>query len=306
MKDMASEEQILDQSLASNAVFIQYIQDLYRFFKLFSSRAEFEDIFSRRIRLNELAFYPACFGREGFPVKVAAFYFDNDHFAEAIDAYEGLLAKGEPNGEYFEKTGYCYQKTGLYKKAVEYYRKAELFDTNRLWILKKLGWCCLKLKDYRQALRYFNDAAVLQPDDLQLKLQAGQCLLNLREFEEALHHYSGLRYFLPEDLKVLRPLAWCQFVMKKPEAAREIYSKILTIALPPSAYDLMNAAHVRLCLGERNEALELYRNAMLQSTPGAAALSEAFAGDAQHLIDNGLSEADIPLVRDYLLFHSNS
>ncbi|MCK7518320.1 MAG: hypothetical protein MZV64_11640 [Ignavibacteriales bacterium] len=45
MKEMASEEQLLDQSLASNSVIIQYIQDLYRFFKLFPARLEFTDVF---------------------------------------------------------------------------------------------------------------------------------------------------------------------------------------------------------------------------------------------------------------------
>ncbi|MFZ4520300.1 MAG: tetratricopeptide repeat protein [Bacteroidales bacterium] len=304
MKEMASEEQLLDLSLINNSVFIQYIQDLYRFFKLFPSKQEFEDVFQRRIRINDLFFYRTCFERPGFAEKLASFHFDKDHYYEAIDMYEGIMERNGPSNEYFEKIGYCYQKTGRFKKAVEYYRKAELFDANRQWILKKLGWCSLKLKDYSQALGYFKDASALQPDDVSLQMQVGQCYLNLKDYEQALHQYAKLRFFVPDNLKVLRPVAYCQFVLGKPELAVEIYAQILSLTSNPSAFDLMNAGHVKLCLGLRKEALHLYRQSLLQSSPGSAALMEAYDEDTQFLIKNGIAEKEIPLIRDYLMFQT--
>ncbi len=304
MKEMASEEQILDQSLASNSVFIQYIQDLYRFFKLYPARQEFDDIFKRKIRFNDLSFYKEYFERAGFTDKLASFHFDKDHYYDAIDSYEDIMERNGPHSEYFEKIGYCYQKTGRFKKAVEYYRKAELFDGDRQWILKKLAWCCLKLKDYEQALVYFKDAAGLQPDNITLQMQIGQCYLNLKDYEQALHQYSKLRFFSPENLKVLRPIAYCQFILGKPDLAIEIYAQIFGLSSNPSAYDLMNAAHVRLCLGQRKEAIALYRQCLLLITPGRNALMEAFDEDAQFLIKNGIPAAEIPLIRDYLMFQT--
>ena len=302
MKEMASEEQLLDQSLLNNSVFIQYIQDLYRFFKLFPSRMEFDDVFQFKIRLRDLYFYRTCFERSGFPEKAAAFHFDNDHYHDAISEYEGIMEKSGPSNEIFEKIGYCYQKTGRFKKAVEYYRKAELYDANRQWILKKLGWCCLKLKDYQEALAYFKDASALQPDDVNLQLQIGQCHLNLKEYEQALHQYAKLRFFSPDNLRVLRPIAYCHFVLGKPDLAVEIYAQILGLTSNPSAYDLMNAAHVRLCLGQRKEALHLYRQSLMQDTPGRSELMEAFDEDAPYLVINGIQPEEIPLIRDYLMF----
>jgi tetratricopeptide (TPR) repeat protein len=304
MKEMASEEQLLDQTLVNNSVFIQYIQDLYRFYKLFPSKHEFDDIFQRRIRINELIFYTRCFERPGFSEKLANFHFENDHYYEAIDVYESIMERNGPSNEYFEKIGYCYQKTGRFKKAVEYYRKAELFDADRMWILKKLGWCCLKLKDYSQALGYFKDASALQPDDISLQMQVGQCYLNLKDYEESLHQYAKLRFFSPDNMKVLRPIAYCQFVLGKPELAVEVYAQILGLTSNPSAYDLMNAAHVRLCLGQRKEALHLYRQSLLQSTPGRTELMEAFDEDSQYLVKNGIPAREVPLIRDYLMFQT--
>jgi len=306
MKEMVSEEQLLDQSLLSNSIFIQYIQDLYRFFKLFPSKQEFEDVFRNRIRINDVNFYRNCFERPGFVEKLASFHFDNDHYYDAIDAYESMMERNGPSNEYFEKIGYCYQKTGRFKKAVEYYRKAELFDSNRQWILKKLGWCCLKLKDYNQALGYFKEASSLQPDDISLQLQVGQCYLNLKDYEQSLHQYAKLRFFVPDNLKVLRPIAYCQFVLGKPEQAVELYAQILSLTSNPSAYDLMNAAHVRLCLGQRKEALHLYRQSLIQDIPGRNELMEAFDEDSQYLIKNGIPSHEIPLIRDYLMFQTET
>jgi len=304
MQEMATEEQMLDQSLASNSVFIQYIQDLYRFFKLYPARQEFEDIFQRRVNLNDLQFYQEYFERFDFPARVAAFHFDNDHFQEAIDAYLGLTEQNGPDHEYFEKIGYCFQKMGRYRKAIESYRKAELFDTNRLWLLKKLGWCSLKLNEPQQALGYYRDALLLQPDDVSLQMQAGQCLLQIKDFEEALRHYARLRFFSPDNLKVLRPIAWCQFMLGNLEAAAESYSTILGFADAPSGYDLMNAAHVRLCLGRRGEALELYRQAMSRDAATRTLLLQGFEEDSPALIKNGVAPGDIPLIRDYLMFQT--
>ncbi len=304
MKEMASEEQLLDQTLVNNSIFIQYIQDLYRFFKLFPSKYEFDDIFQRRIRLNKLYFYTTCFNRDGFSEKLASFHFDNDHYYEAIDAYEDIMERNGPGNEYFEKIGYCYQKTGRFKKAIEYYKKAELYDADRLWILKKLGWCCLKLKDYTMALIYFKDAASLQPDEVSLQMQVGQCYLNLKDYENALHQYAKLRFFSPDNLKILRPIAYCQFVLGKPDLAEELYAQILSIGSNPSAYDLMNAGHVKLCVGQQKEALHLYRLSLLQNTTGRNDLIQAFDEDSQFLIKNGIPAREIPLIRDFLLFQT--
>jgi tetratricopeptide (TPR) repeat protein len=304
MKEMASEEQILDQSLVNNSIFIQYIQDVYRFYKVFPARQEFDDVFRHRIRVSDLYFYKTCFKRSGFSEKLASFHFENDHYYDAIEVYENLMELNGPGNEYFEKIGYCYQKVGRFKKAVEYYRKAELYDADRQWILKKLGWCCLKLKEFQQALGYFQDASALQPEDISLQMQVGQCYLLLKDYEQAFHQYAKLRFFSPDNLKVLRPLAYCQFVLGKTELAAELYARILSLSSNPSAYDLMNAAHVRMCLGQRKEALHLYRQSLLQTAPGRAELMDAFDEDAQFLINNGIPAGEIPLIRDYLMFQT--
>jgi len=302
MKEMASEEEILSPSAASNAIFIQYIQDLYRFFKLYPFHDEFNDIFQKKIRFTELYFYKTFFERDNFTARLAAFYFDKNHYPEAIEMNKYLVEKEGPKGEYYEKIGYSYQKMGKFSEAIEFYKKAELFDSDRLWILKKLGWCSLKLKDYANALKYFEGCAQIQPDDLTIQAQIGQCHLSLKNFEEALNSYSKVLYFQPGNLKVLRPIAYCQFVLGKLDQAEESYRKILSGSESPGPFDLMNAGHVLLCRNKRKEALTLYKKSKTDLLFANNSFQAAFEEDIPYLLKNGISGEDLPLLMDYLLF----
>lgn len=301
MKEMAAEVQLLDQTLQSNAVFIQYIQDLYRFFKLYPSKNEFEDVFQLNTSFNTSFFYRQFFEQKGFTEKLATFYFDKEHYLKAITGYESLLAIPPPKGEYYEKIAYSYQKLGRYKKAIEFYKMAELFDTDHLWVLKKLAWCSMKLKDYHAAIGFFQEASNLQPDDL-LSTQIAQCYMNLKDFEQALQYYSKLIFFKPGNMKLLRPIAYCHFLMGKLDQAQEAYTELLSTIESPSSYDLMNAGHVELCLGNRKQALAYYRNSMSNLSMSPGDLMSAFEEDVPYLCANGIDAGDIPLIRDFLLY----
>jgi tetratricopeptide (TPR) repeat protein len=302
MKEMASEEEILSPSAASNAIFIQYIQDLYRFFKLYPFHNEFNDIFQNKIRFTELYFYKTFFERANFTARLAMFYFDRGHYPEAIEMNKYLIQKEGPKAEYYEKIGYSFQKLGKLEEAIEFYKTAELFDADRLWILKKLGLCSMKLKDYSTALTYFEGCAQIQPEDLTIRAQIAHCYLNQKNFEEALNNYSKVLYFQPDNLKVLRPIAYCQFVLGKLEAAEESYTKILSGSEPHGPFDLMNAGHVLLCLNKRKEALSLYKKSKTDLLFTMNSFQAAFEEDIPYLLKNGIKEEELPLLLDYLLF----
>jgi tetratricopeptide (TPR) repeat protein len=304
MTDMASEEQILDKSLKSNSIIIQYIQDLYRFFRIFPGRGEFDDVFRRRISFQELYFYRTFFEQEPFTRRLAEFYFDKAHYYEAIDLYDYIASEGTPNAEFYEKIAFCYQKLGRYKKAIEYYKKAELFDTDRLWILKKLGWCCLKLKDYQNAVTYFRDASEIQPDDQSLQTQLAHCYLNLKDYTSASQIFSRLLFFNPGNVKYLRPSAYCDFVGGKLDQALDGYNELLSASSAPTAYDLMNAGHVYLCKGNRKKALELYTRSLLNENFREEDFISAFDEDVPHLLRYGILADDIPLIKDHLSFQT--
>jgi tetratricopeptide (TPR) repeat protein len=303
MKEMSDEEKILGQDNSSNTIFIQYIQDLYRFFKLYHYRNEFDDFFLRRIRFTNLSFYQTWFEKQKFTEKLSAFYFDNDHYPEAIEIYQYILTKSEPQAEYFERIAYSFQKLGDYRQAIDFYRKAELFDCDRFWVLKKIGFCYLKLKDYHNAISYLKDATALQAEDLLTQVQIGQCYLHLKKFDEALEHFSKVRYFQPENMKVIRPVAYCHFILGKLEEAVDFYTEILSSEYP-SPYDYMNAGHVQLCFGNRKAALDFYNQCFKDDALTPDLFIAAFEEDRPYLEKNGVSKEEVPLILDYLLFQN--
>lgn len=302
MQEMASEEQLLDQSLVQNAIVIRYMQDLYRFYKLFPSKIEFEDPFRKPLNLHGLRFYKRLFYRVEFTEKAAFFHMEKENWAEAIAVFEFLIEQKGPVGEYYEKTGFCHQKCGNLKLATEAYKKAELFDGDHLWLLKKLGWCFLKLKDYSNALYYLREVLRIHPEEITTRLQIGQCLLHLKEYESALHHYQQTRFFATDELKILRPIAYCQFILGKINEAEESYRQILQIVSPATAYDLMNAAHVKLLLGDRKAAFSLYEKCFLTDGPGRSELADAFDQDSEYLLKHGINAEELPLIRDYIIY----
>jgi tetratricopeptide (TPR) repeat protein len=302
MKELASEEQMLDQSLGENAIIIQYIQDLYRFYKIFPNRGEFDDIFRRKISFGDLYFYKTFFEKEKFTHKLAEFYFEKGHYYEAIDLYEYISTREQPSGEYYEKIAFSYQKLGRYRKAVEFYKKAELFDTDRLWILKKVALCYIRLKDYQSALEHFNEALKIQPEDQSINAQLAQCYLNLRDYEKASSIYAQLLFYSPGNLKYLRPAAYCDFVTGKLKQAETGYRELLAGTNTPSAYDYMNAGHVHLCQGDRKLALEFYSRSLLLKEFSETEFMAAFDEDVPHLLKFGVTDAEIPLIKDYLSF----
>jgi tetratricopeptide (TPR) repeat protein len=305
MKEMVSEEVRLNPGTNSNAIFIQYIQDLYRFYKLFPYRSEFDDIFQEKILISRLEFYKTHFEKQSFTEKLAVFYFEKEHYAEAIELYTHISKDQPQTGIYYEKIGYSYQKLGKWEMAIRYYRKAELFEGDRVWILKKLGWCSQKTRDYSQAAAYFEEAAKLQPDDLNLQAQIAHCYVNLREFEKAVQHYAKVSFYQPGNLKVIRPVAYCYFVLGNLEEAAEHYTTILSSGTP-NTYDYINAGHVQLCLNNRTAALELYKSGFSDPRLTPEIFTEIFMEDVEYLESHNVNKEEIPLIIDYILYHSGN
>jgi len=303
MKDLTSEEELLDPLMVSNSIFTQYIQDLYRFYKLYPHRSEFDDVFRLPIKFESLEFYHRWFEKDQFTEQLASFYFGKEHWNEAIAIFSYLEKKGIVSSQLYQKQGYAFQKKGDYLHAIEAYRKAELFDTDRLWILKKLSFCLIKLQQYVQALEQINQALALQPEDLHLHSQAGQCHFNLKQYDETIRHYSQVRFFSPGNLKALRPIAYCQFILGNLDQASAAYQEILGSAEEPGAYDLMNAGHVALCMGQRGKALGLYRSSVAMKSMTKEIFIQAFQEDTPYLLQQGIRKEELPLIIDYLIIN---
>ncbi len=298
--DLRDDEELLNPGFKAEFISNQYIQDLYRFYKLFPRKGDFEDIFNWRFDFhNKLALGDIL--KEDLKVlrNIAEYYFIKNHFEEAAGIF-GYLSEQEKSGELYQKMAWCYQKMGDFQMALDSYLKAELYGVNQLWNLKRIALCYRNLKKPIKALEYYQAVEKIDPENLGNQLNIGNCLLELEKYEEALKCYFKLEYLTPGNKKVWRPIAWCSFLSGKKDQAEKYFLKLIDDE--PNKHDFINMGHVQWSLGNRKAALEYYKKSISKSGFSEAEFLEVFEEDLSHLLTQGVNNDDIPIMLDQLRY----
>lgn len=291
-------EELVTRWLKIERVTGQYVQDLYRFYKLHPSREDFNDIFLQALDFYNLpVLQPYLSGRETL-MTVAEYHLHKDHYAEALDIFRRLVDDDRENHILFQKIGYCRQMQDDLPGALEAYLHAELLNAESKWVIKRIAGCYRSLKQPEKALAYYRRCETLLPDDLSIQTNIGHCLLELKEYDEALKYYFKVGY-LDNQVKAWRPIAWCSFLTGKYRQARNYYGKIMDDH--PVMQDYLNAGHTEWALQHIREALELYRKAV-EAEGDFDKFREQFDQDIPNLLKSGIEEREIPLMLDTLRY----
>ena len=122
MNEAMEDEYKLNTESRNKIVDTQYFQDLYRFFKLYPHRKEYENIFEAEIDMFHSSVFFTMFDEPKYFRNLAEFHFAKDNYSEALGLFVWLNEK-EKSFELLEKIGYCHQKLGDYKKAIGSYQQ---------------------------------------------------------------------------------------------------------------------------------------------------------------------------------------
>ena len=300
LNELQNDEELTDPGKKASFISNQIIQDLYRFYKLHPRKRDFEDIFSWRFDFHNKNVLGEILKEDEKVLRnIAEYYFRKNYFEEAAEIFRYMLLK-EKNGELYQKLGFCYQKSGDFKKALEEYKKAELFDLNLLWNYKKIALCYRNLKEPQKALEYYLMAENLNEEDLNTELNIGHCYLELEQFDEALKYYFKVEYLAPDNKKVWRPIGWCSFVNGKKQQALKYFKKLVDDE--PSKHDLMNMGHVYWSLGKRKEALDYYKKSIAKTDFTEQEFFKVFDEDLHFLLKQGVEKEDVPIMLDQLRY----
>ncbi len=297
MKEISDDEALTDQAGKDKRIITQYIQDLYRFFKLHPVHTELDDIFSYRMDFYNKDFYPKIVKNKNITRTIAEYYFVKKHFDKAAEVFEKLLSQGvNDHQEIFEKLAYAYEKQEEYQKAIDYYKKAELFETNRLWNLKKVAFCYRMLKQPENAVDFYLHAEKLAPDDIYVKVHLGHTHLDMGQYEKAMEYYFKAEYLSPDNYHIWRPLSWCSFVLGRFDQAENYLNRLMEVEI--TKYDYMNAGHIAFSKGDMEKASELYVESVKARDNDFRDFLEGFKEDRKHLLKHGVKEDNIALVLD--------
>lgn len=278
----------------------QYIQDLYRFFKLWRNQKEEEDIFMWNFHLWEKPYLKDIIRQELADVKhLADYLMQKGYLEEAIDLYLELEDTEANNAEMQQKIGYLSQELGEYANAINHYQRADLQQPDNLWTIKHLAQCYKMSGDTEKALEHYRKAEDMEPDNLSTAMQTGQCLLTMERYEEALRYFHKVEYLSKKPDNARRAIAWCSFLSGKHEDALKYYRK-LTEQPEPKPTDWMNLGHVHLAMHHMPEAIRYYRLAR-ENERSHSAFIRKFEADTAELLAQGLTPEDLHIVLDLLV-----
>lgn len=295
-------EKMLAYSQRAETISNQYIQDLYRFFKIYPRRHEFRDLFEESLNLQYCKTLKDTFNNVEHMFTLAGYFFAKDYLLEALMLYQDIIKETEGNAEIYQKIGYCFQKNKNYSKAIEAYLQADLLKPDNVWTNRHLAISYRQSGQYDKALEYYKKVEAAQSENLTVILQIGLCLAELKQYDEALAYFFKLEYLDNESIKSQRAIAWCSFVTRKFEQAMKYYSKILE--KKPQMQDYLNAGHVAWVTRNIDTAVQRYAIALTLSDK--TVFINQFDKDKEILLKLGINKNDFPLMIDLIKYSADS
>ena len=283
-----------------------YLQNIYRFYKVYPNRNEFLNPFADDANPRYLFFANPVFQHTGLEQKfgeLVAFFVKH----KAYDAAKLTLRnyrEDARDAQFYLLNGNILMRThdagnaGL--SAVESYARALMLepDNERAWAGYARALFGLRL--YEEALKYYRKLLGKHPDSQNYQLNAAVCLTNMNEHEEALKLLYKLNYESPDNVNVNRVLAWALVGARKYQQADKIYQDLLS-AEQPEADDLLNAAYCCWFSGRVADAAQLFRKYAKQDGVSFDAETEFFHNEAAVISYHGIGEIEVRMMVDLVM-----
>lgn len=303
MNDAGMSMSAMIQPTQRKTVMNKYLQDLYRFFKLFRRKGEFFDPFSSPINLVNVPLLSDDLDDVETLSIVGEFYFKRKYYREAKDVYMSILEKMHPSAQLFQKIGYCYHQDGDFKNALKYYEQAELLNADSVWTLRRIAACYKAIGNSQKALEYYNRVSIVKPDDLNVSLNIGHCYLEMGNYREAIKNYYKVEFLDEKSTRAWRPLAWSLLLLRDYEQSQKYYEKI--IEQNPIAEDYLNLGHLALAKNDMQFVMENYKRYIAMNDGDINKLIQAIKQDEKYLVELGVDVSLLPFVVDAILYSIN-
>jgi tetratricopeptide (TPR) repeat protein len=295
----AHQAELPDNRKQRIAIINAFIQDLYRFFKLFSRRREFIPVMDNA-GLDMTDCLPlSSVTRDAHVLELlGALYFKNGFYDDAIHCFARLEGMDDVNDDHiYQKIGFAYQNAGKPDQALTYYKRYELLHEDDAWNIRHMAACYRAVGKLDKALDYYRRAEAINPENVSLTLTIGHILLEQNRTNDALQQYFKADLMPNAKHRAWRPIAWCSFLLNDYDRAIEYYDRIIHND-KPSPQDMLNRGHVLLCQGQTQQAIETYRNSLQLMNGDVLKFRTAFREDAMELRLHGVSAVDQALIPD--------
>lgn len=302
LEEITKDESILKPDLAARNSARQYIQDLFRFFRIHPQHSDFMDMFDFSLDMHQTFFFDLLAANSDIKTHTAEYYFSKKYYSQALEIFLELSKTGQPTSALYQKIGFSYQKNSQIKEALDAYIKADMIMPDDLWTVKKIALCYRLSGDYEKALEHYRHLDFLQPGKYQTKMQIANCLIANNKHKEALQIYSNLETSEYDNDDLWRAISWCAFISGNIHQAAYYSEKI--ISFTPNATDYLNAGHIAFCKKQRSIAIEFYKKSLYEQKNNIELVINQIQNDKSYLKVNGIDSDEISLMMDELSFLS--
>lgn len=284
----------------SSAAYIRriYLQDLYRFFRVYPYRNDFRNPFEcesptwRALFFTNDAFDRASLLLESRELK--RFLLKRKHYgatAEVCAHYqEPTLAE-----DLFMRATLAIHD-GRYADAQALYAQILHRDSDNLRALRGRALADFYCGDFASAVKGYSMLLEKHPDNRHDALNLAISQINCGDVEQGVNGLFRLNLDYPDDKNIRRAIAWGQMLLCKSAQAEPIYDDLLSSAEAENA-DYLNAGYCKWFVGKVAAAADLFKTYVQKES---VSLADAFAQDLSLLTRNSISNIDIKLMTDII------
>ena len=288
-----------------------YLQDLYRFFRVYTQKSDFRNPFDYHADASFFFLANDAFGQSALTehaLTLGRFLLKRKKYDELLKLLAVYRQCEDP--EYHIIKGTLLLQTGNYADAQSEFKIVHELDATNEQVLNGLALSSFRCSDYETAEQCYRTLTDLHPDHIRFQLNQSIAQINNNQVDEGLHTLHKLNYEHPENPNVSRALAWGMLIQGSLAQAEQMYDKLTQSDSGADSSDYLNAGYCQWFSGHVTEAaaffvkfLALTRTTRPSSSKPSAAdatqlLKDAFAGDEMLLKGQGIKEVDILLMLD--------
>ena len=235
-----------------------YLMDMYRFFRLYPNRHEFENPFEvSRTFLGRCEFFSKWLFA-GSP----------------LEPYKDQIVRLLKRQKLEEPAMRLLDTYTEDHRSLQYYLWTEQYDSalqlepNNERAMRGKARKLFELGIYDEAESAYDDLLLLHPDNSTYMLYKAFCQIYMEEYESAIKILYRLNYEDPENDQVNRVLAWALLCSRQLEQADKLYQKLTSVE-KVYAEDWQNYAYCRWFSGAIDEAIDCFKKYMEAAGDGA-------------------------------------
>lgn len=314
MRDMLNQQEafgpMTDKSEQKSASYLRrmYLQDLYRFFRLYSQKNDFAfcNPFDYDTNSKRFFFANPLFESEQLAeqkLKLGKFLLSRKKHELLSLLFDSMSGSESP--DFIMLKALSDMQLGAYEDARQRFQQVLLFSPSNERAMKGVAQSSFNVGDYSTAVKCYEQLRDEHPGNISYALNLSLAYINHGQASEAVRILYELHYENPESNNIRRVLAWGLLWVGNLEQAERFYQHLLALDKTDDT-DFLNAGYCQWFLGHVPEATMLFSQFVGEKGAKAgkqltAILADEFRSDAALLEEYKISDVDQKIMIDIVL-----